>query len=70
MKKVLLIFISAFFLTIILSGCGNDIKEKKSSYSIAAIIYQNLSDREKAELVDNHGKVEQKVVTNVFIELI
>ncbi|MEH7514534.1 hypothetical protein V7146_17615 [Gottfriedia acidiceleris] len=69
MKKVLLIFISAFFLTIILSGCGNDIKEKKSSYSIAAIIYQNLSDREKAELVDNHGKVQQKVVTNKIAHL-
>ncbi|KQL32900.1 hypothetical protein AN960_23315 [Bacillus sp. FJAT-25509] len=68
-KKIFIIVLIVVFSAIILSGCGDDIKEKKSSYSIAAIVYQTLSDREKAELVDDRGKVEQKVVTNKIAHL-
>lgn len=58
---------------IILSGCGNDNEEKASSYSISAIVYHTLSDKEKAELVngkpDGGGIVERKVVTKKIAHL-
>ncbi|MFF2878702.1 hypothetical protein ACFVR2_20515 [Gottfriedia sp. NPDC057991] len=69
MKKFSIILLSVVFSAIFLAGCDNDIKEKKSSSSIVAIVYQTLSDREKAELVDDRGKVEQKVVTNKIAHL-
>ena len=73
LKKYIHIILSVVFSAIILSGCGNDNKEKTSTYSIAAIVYHTLSDKEKAELVngkpDGGGIVERKVVTKEIAQL-
>lgn len=64
---------SVVFSAIILSGCGIENEEQQSSYSIAAIVYNTLSDGEKAELAnekpDGDGKVERKVVTKEIAQL-
>ncbi|MEE6452802.1 hypothetical protein RAH41_19745 [Gottfriedia acidiceleris] len=73
MKKYFHIILSVFFSAIILTGCGNDKEEKASSYSITAIVYHTLSDKEKTELVngkpDGGGIVERKVVTKKIAQL-
>ncbi|MFF3024023.1 hypothetical protein ACFVRR_15440 [Gottfriedia sp. NPDC057948] len=73
LKKYFHIILSVVLSAIILFGCSNDHEEKASSYSIAAIVYHTLSDKEKAELVndkpDGGGIVERKVVTKEIAQL-
>lgn len=73
LKKYSLIILSIVFSSIIFTGCGNINGEKESSDSIAAIVYDTLSEGEKAELAndkpDGDGKVERKVVTKEIAQL-
>ncbi|UPM52613.1 hypothetical protein [Gottfriedia acidiceleris] len=73
MKKYSHLILSVVLSAIILVGCGIGHKEKSSSYSIAAIVYHTLSDKDKAELVndkpDGGGVVERKVVTKEIAHL-